>query len=115
VQVVGEPPLTVIDAVAVAGVAPFRGPGDCVVVRSDDDTTLAGELRAVGGGVETVRGALDVRDVTTERIGQVALAVTVLQPVVSTTLPTAPSRKKHSHQETRRRLRMSVTIRRTSA
>jgi ABC-2 type transport system ATP-binding protein len=62
--------------------------GDCVVVRSDDDTTLAGELRAVGGRVETVRGALDVRDVTTERIGQVALACRIalveLRPVRTT-------------------------------
>ena len=62
--------------------------GDCVVVRSDDDTTLAEKLRAVGGRVETVRGALDVRDVTTERIGQVALACRIalveLRPVRTT-------------------------------
>lgn len=65
-----------------------RTAGDRVVVRSADDPALAGALRAAGGRVEDVRGALEVRDLATDRIGQVALASGIalveLRPVRTT-------------------------------
>lgn len=65
-----------IEDVAIAELT-ARTAGGQVVVRSSNDSALAGELRAAGGRVEAAGGGLEVRNLAADRIGQIALAARI--------------------------------------